>query len=111
MDSSWRLFNPEDGHLPLPHFLPQFLTAGAGTDGPKALRFGCLFVAIAANDRPGAYALASGGTVAAALCTRPRRFACSDVTSQRGAFIGLGVFTAIAGSRQREVGFARHLLR
>jgi len=75
-------------------FLPQFLSPG-GAPMPQSMALGALFVAIAAVTDSG-YALAAGA-VAPALrrggVRRLGRFLGGSV------FIGLGVFTALAGSR------------
>lgn len=75
-------------------FLPQFLSA----DAPpmiQSMALGSLFVAIAALT-DSVYALAAA-TVAPAL--RARGVGCIGRRLGGGVFIGLGVFTALAGSR------------
>lgn len=76
-------------------FLPQFVPAGPGVVGRSAL-LGALFVAIAALT-DSAYALAAGALA-------PRLRARRDIRSlgrwlTACAFIGLGVFTALSGTR------------
>lgn len=75
-------------------FLPQFLSPGA-SPMLQSTALGCIFVAIAAVT-DSAYALAAGA-VAPAL--RPGGIRRAGRYLGGGVFIGLGVFTALAGSR------------
>ncbi len=82
-------------------FLPQFLSpdsvpAVPGAPALQGMALGALFVAIAAVT-DSAYALAAG-TVAPALA-RARGLRRGGRWLGGGAFIGLGVFTALAGTR------------
>jgi len=76
-------------------FLPQFLSPN-GAPALQGMALGVLFVAIAAVT-DSAYALAAG-TVAPALA-RARGLRRGGRWLGGGAFIGLGVFTALTGAR------------
>jgi threonine/homoserine/homoserine lactone efflux protein len=76
-------------------FLPQFLSAEAAML-PSTLALGALFVAIAALTDC-LYAVAAS-SIAAALARRGAARRIGEILGG-GAFIGLGVFTALAGSR------------
>jgi len=76
-------------------FLPQFVSPEAPSM-PQGMALGLPFVAIAAT-ADSAYALAAGA-VAPALA-RARRIWRFGQRLGGGVFIGLGVFTALAGSR------------
>jgi len=77
-------------------FLPQFMRADAPAM-PQSLALGAVFVAMATVTDT-AYALAAGA-VAPALAHARGRATGRYLTG--GAFIGLGVFTALAGSRAK----------
>ena len=76
-------------------FLPQFMSAGAPMLQGVAL--GALFVAMAAITDTG-YALAAGA--AAPLLTRARGVRAAGRYLTGGAFIGLGVYSALADTRK-----------
>ena len=76
-------------------FLPQFMSAGAAPM-LQSVALGSLFVAIAAVTDTG-YALAAGAV--APLLSRARGVRALGRFVTGGAFIGLGVFTALGGSR------------
>jgi threonine/homoserine/homoserine lactone efflux protein len=76
-------------------FLPQFLRTDA-EPMVQSVVLGSLFVAIAAGTDC-AYALAAGTLAPALSCARGVRVAGRYATA--GALIGLGLFTAMAGSR------------
>ena len=76
-------------------FLPQFMSAGA-TPIVQSLALGALFVAIAAVTDTG-YALAAGAV--APMLSRARGVRSLGRLLTGGAFIGLGVFTALGGPR------------
>ena len=69
-------------------FLPQFVDPGAANPAAQMVALGLLFVVIAALS-DGAYALAAGSAAAGA-----QRYASATV------FIGLGLATALGGSRR-----------
>jgi threonine/homoserine/homoserine lactone efflux protein len=76
-------------------FLPQFMQAGAPA-APQALALGGLFVAIAAAT-DSVYALAAGAIAPRLQRVRTVKRLGRYVTG--GTFIGLGLFTALAGTR------------
>jgi threonine/homoserine/homoserine lactone efflux protein len=76
-------------------FLPQFMTSG-GNHALQGIALGALFVAIAAVT-DSLYALAASA-VAPAL-TRADKLRALGRYVTGGAFIGLGLFTALSGSR------------
>src|SRR5262245_7591655 len=76
-------------------FLPQFMSAEAEPI-VQSIALGSLFVAIAATTDTG-YALAAGAV--APLLTRARGVRSLGRYLTGGAFIGLGVFTALGGPR------------
>ena len=75
-------------------FLPQFMSPGA--PWLQSVTLGALFVAIAATTDT-AYALAAGAV--APVLGRARGVSALGRWLTGGAFIGLGVFTALSGSR------------
>jgi threonine/homoserine/homoserine lactone efflux protein len=75
-------------------FLPQFLTAGVAPIG-QSMALGALFVAIAAVT-DSAYALAAGAIAPGLRGAGLRR---GSRALGGSVFIGLGIFTALAGSR------------
>jgi threonine/homoserine/homoserine lactone efflux protein len=77
-------------------FLPQFLTAKGGSV-TQSIVLGSLFVGIAAVT-DGCYALAAGAVAPALVRARGVRAFGRYVTAS--VLIGLGVFSALAGSRQ-----------
>lgn len=92
------LLNPKTA-LFFAAFLPQFMRPDA-PPMPQSLALGALFVAIAGGT-DSAYALAAG-TVGPALARGGRgRVQAAGRWVAGGAFIGLGVFTAVAGGRGR----------
>lgn len=76
-------------------FLPQFVNADAAPMA-QTITLGALFVSIAAVTDSG-YAMAAGA--AAPTLARVHRIRASGRYLTAGAFIGLGVFTALTGSR------------
>lgn len=79
-------------------FLPQFMNVGAGAPHVvQSIALGSLFVAIAAVTDTG-YALAAGAV--APLLGRARGVRALGRYVTGGAFIGLGLFTALGGPRQ-----------
>lgn len=76
-------------------FLPQFMST-ASMSMLQGMTLGALFVAIAAVTDTG-YALAAGAIAPALVHARGLRSLGRYLTG--GAFIGLGVFTALSGSR------------
>jgi threonine/homoserine/homoserine lactone efflux protein len=76
-------------------FLPQFITADA-VPMLQSMALGSLFVAMAAGTDT-AYAFAAGAVAPMLARSRGTRAVGRYLTG--GAFIGLGVFTAFAGSR------------
>lgn len=90
------LFNPKTA-LFFAAFLPQFMRADAPAL-PQSLALGALFIAIAACT-DSAYAVAAG-TVGPVLARGGgRRAQVAGRWAAGGAFIGLGVFTAVMGGR------------
>ncbi len=80
-------------------FLPQFMTVAAGAPHVvQSIALGGLFVAIAAVTDTG-YALAAGAV--APLLGRARGVRALGRYVTGGAFIGLGLFTALGGPRQK----------
>jgi len=77
-------------------FLPQFMTAETAS-ALQSVMLGTLFVAIAAVTDT-VYALAAGAMASALARARGIRALGRYLTA--GAFIGLGVFTALSGSRK-----------
>jgi threonine/homoserine/homoserine lactone efflux protein len=76
-------------------FLPQFMSAGAEPI-VQSVALGALFVGIAAVTDTG-YALAAGAI--APMLSRARGVRSLGRYLTGGAFIGLGVFTALGGPR------------
>jgi len=76
-------------------FLPQFMSAGAAPI-VQSVALGSIFVAIAAMTDTG-YALAAGAV--APMLARARGVRSLGRYLSGGAFIGLGVFTALGGPR------------
>lgn len=76
-------------------FLPQFMGAAAGSMLASVL-LGAIFVAMAATTDT-VYAL-TAGSLGKAL-SRNRRFRTAGRYASGGAFIGLGLFTALSGTR------------
>jgi len=76
-------------------FLPQFMSAGAAPM-VQSFALGAIFVAIAAMTDTG-YALAAGAV--APMLARARGVRSLGRHVSGGAFIGLGVFTALGGPR------------
>jgi threonine/homoserine/homoserine lactone efflux protein len=76
-------------------FLPQFVSGGT-SPMLQSVTLGTLFVAMAAVTDTG-YALAAGAVAPALARARGVRAISRYLTG--GAFIGLGVFTALAGAR------------
>jgi len=76
-------------------FLPQFVSGGT-SPMLQSVTLGALFVAMAAVTDTG-YALAAGAVAPALARARGVRAISRYLTG--GAFIGLGVFTALAGAR------------
>lgn len=77
-------------------FLPQFMVADAGSPA-QSIALGVCFVAVAATTDT-VYALAAGA-IAPVIGAGRVRAAGRYLTG--GAFIGLGVFTALSGSRSK----------
>src|SRR5690606_22320500 len=76
-------------------FLPQFMTP-AGSPALQGMALGALFVGIAAIT-DSAYALAASAV--APRLTRSHGLGTASRLLTGGAFIGLGVFTALSGNR------------
>jgi threonine/homoserine/homoserine lactone efflux protein len=88
------LFNPKTAVF-FAAFLPQFMSTES-VSVFQSITLGSLFVAIAAVTDT-AYALAAGAVAPALSRARGARAAGRYLTG--GAFIGLGVFTALSGAR------------
>jgi threonine/homoserine/homoserine lactone efflux protein len=78
-------------------FLPQFVDVEAGSVGLQILILGCLFIVLATLS-DGLYALAASG-VAARVRSRGRLLQAERYVSAC-VFLGLGVATAVTGSRK-----------
>jgi threonine/homoserine/homoserine lactone efflux protein len=89
------LLNPKTA-LFFAAFLPQFMSAG-GAPMLQSMALGAIFVAMAAVTDTG-YAMAAGAV--APLLARARGVGVVGRYLTGGAFIGLGVLTAVSGSRR-----------
>ncbi|MCC7019350.1 MAG: LysE family translocator [Ardenticatenales bacterium] len=90
------LFNPKTA-LFFAAFLPQFMRADVPAL-PQSIALGALFIAIAAGT-DSAYAIAAGTLGPALARGGGRRARAAGRWVAGGAFIGLGVFTAVMGGR------------
>jgi threonine/homoserine/homoserine lactone efflux protein len=79
-------------------FLPQFVDVDAGSAGLQMLVLGLVFIALGLVS-DGAYALAAG-TAGSWLRSRPRAVRAERYVSG-SVFLGLGLVTALSGSRHR----------